>query len=186
MKKREIAALEAVLSSPENSERTAEDVAVLCIQALDDVRSRTHRLAVVGQIQYGPQEPVHTVVLGPFSSPLLLDGPEKLRAALERPCTDAREPGRGLAWDPKRKVGQGRFMLAPMFTKPLDAWDFYRGDTVAEEVVEAVAHLPRGIQPACLCGLKHVPACRFCGRAVQLHCPLHEPGAEIHRCRTAA
>ncbi|MFD6250326.1 hypothetical protein [Streptomyces roseolus] len=186
MKKREIDAVATALADPENVERTAEEVAAAAIQALDDVRSRTHRLAVVGQIQYGPQEPVHTVVLGPFSSPLLLDSEEKFRAVLERPCTDAREPGRGLAWDPKRKVGQGRFMLAPLFAKPLDAWDFYRGDTVAEEVVEAVAALPRGIQPACLCGLKHVPPCRWCRQAVELHCPLHEPGAEIHRCTAAA
>ncbi|MFD3532011.1 hypothetical protein [Streptomyces sp. NPDC058664] len=186
MKKREIAVLEAVLADPENEGRTAEEVAALCIQALDDIRSRTHRLAVVGQIRYGPQEETHTVILGPFSSPLLLDTPDKLRAVLEKPCTDTREQGRGLAWDPTRKVGQGRFMLAPMFSKARDAWDFYRGDTVAEEVVAAVAALPRSITPACLCGLKHIPACRFCSRAYEHHCPLHEPEAEIHRCKRAA
>lgn len=186
MKKREIAALAEVLSSPENADRSAEEVAALAIQALDDVRSRTHRLAVVGQIQYGPQQTTHTVVLGPFSSPLLLDGPEKFKAVLERPCTDVREQGRGLAWDPTKKTGAGRFMLAPFFAKARDAWDFYRGDVVAEEAVEAVAALPRSITPACLCGLKHRPPCRFCGQAVPITCPLHQPEAEIHRCSTAA
>lgn len=174
------------LADPENSERTAEEVAALAIQALDDVRSRTHRLAVVGQIQYGPQEETHTVILGPFSSPLLLDGPDKLKAVLERPCTDTRGQGQALAWDPARKTGRGRFMLAPMFAKARDAWDFYRGDVVAEEVVEAVAAPPRSITPACLCGLKHTPACRWCGVAYEHHCPLHEPEAEIHRCTAAA
>jgi len=186
VKKREIDAVASALADPENSERTAEEVAALAIQALDDVRSRTHRLAVIGQIQYGPQEETHTVALGPFSSPLLLDSPAKLKAVLERPCTDAREPGRGLAWDPKRKVGRGRFMLAPFFAKPLDAWEFYRGDTVAEGVVEAVTALPRSVTPACTCGLKHRPACRWCGKAIEATCFLHEPEAPVHRCRTAA
>jgi len=174
------------LADPENSERTAEEVAALAIQALDDVRSRTHRLAVVGQIQYGPQEETHTVVLGPFSSPLLLDSEEKFRAVLERPCTDAREPAEGLAWDPASKRGRGRFMLAPVFLRPRDAWDFYRGDTIAEEVVHAVTALPRSITPACLCGLKHIPPCRYCRQELDPHCPLHEPEAPVHRCSTAA
>ena len=186
MKKREVDALEKVLADPENSSRTADEVAALCIEALDNVRARTHRLAVVGQIQFGPQEATHTVVLGPFSSPLVLDSEEKFKAVLERPCTDARDPGQGLAWDPKSKTGRGRFMLAPVFLKPRDAWDFYRGEGPAAEIAEAVQALPRSITPACLCGLKHRPACRFCGQAVENTCPLHEPGAEIHRCKSAA
>jgi hypothetical protein len=77
-------------------------------------------------------------------------------------------------------------MLAPMFASALDAWDFYRGDQVAEEVVEAVRSLPRGIEPACLCGLKHAPACHWCGKPVDLNCSLHEPGAPVHSCTRAA
>ncbi|MGA4942167.1 hypothetical protein [Streptomyces cinereoruber] len=184
MKKREIDAVASALADPENAERTAEEVAAAAIQALDDVRSRTHRLAVVGQIQYGPQEPVHTVILGPFSCRGILDSEVKFRKALEGPLS-AREAGQGLAWDPMRKRGRGRFMLAPMFWSARDAWDFYRGSEVAEEVVEAVSVLPRGISPACLCGLKHVPPCRHCGQAYEHHCPLHEPEAPIHRCKAA-
>ena len=185
MKKREIDAVATALADPENAERTAEEVAAAARQALDDVRSRTHRLAVVGQIQYGPQDETHTVVLGPFSCRGILDSEEKFRKALAGPLS-AREAGQALAWDPSKKRGQGRFMLAPMFGSAKDAWDFYRGDTVAEEVLEAVTALPRSITPACLCGLKHIPACRFCGMTYEHHCPLHEPEAEIHRCKKAA
>ena len=154
-------------------------------EALDAKRAKTHRLAIVGQIQYGPQEPVHTVVLGPFSCRGTLDSEEKFRAALAGPLS-AREAGQALAWDPSKKRGRGRFMIAPMLGSAKDAWDFYRGNAVAEEVVEAVQTLPRSIQPACLCGLKHIPACRFCGVAYEHHCPQHEPEAEIHRCTAAA
>lgn len=224
MKRREVAALEAVLADPENSSRTAEEVAELCVEALTDyvrqvradevekiakkvvesvegervggiparvadaidgMRAKTHRLAVVGQIQFGPQEPVHTVVLGPFSCRGTLDSEEKFRAALQGPLS-ARDAGQALAWDPSRKKGRGRFMLAPILGSAKDAWDFYRGDAVAQEVVEAVAALPRSVTPACLCGLKHRPACRWCGQAIETTCFLHEPGAEIHRCKTAA
>ncbi|MFI6103085.1 hypothetical protein [Streptomyces sp. NPDC051310] len=42
------------------------------------------------------------------------------------------------------------------------------------------------IVPVCLCGLKAIPACRWCGQAVQHPCPKHDPGAQTHSCRTAA
>jgi hypothetical protein len=115
-----------ILSDPENRDRSAEEIAQLCIDELDALRSTTHRLAVVGQISYGPQEPLHTVVLGPFRSPLLLKDEERFEEALKRPCTAAREAGQHLAWDSKTGTGQGRFMLAPAFARPRDAWDFYR------------------------------------------------------------
>lgn len=126
MSKREIEAVGKILTDPENSSRTGEEVAELVIQALDDVRSRTHRLAVVGQIQYGPQEATHTVVLGPFSARGILDTPEKLQRATEGGCA-ARGVGQQLAWDSKTGTGRGRFMLTPAFFKPRDAWDFFRG-----------------------------------------------------------
>jgi len=161
------------------------DIPARIAEALDAKRAKTHRLAVVGQIQYGPQEPVHTVILGPFSCRGTLDSEEKFRAALNGPLS-AREAGQSLAWDPSRKRGRGRFMLAPMFGSAKDAWDFYRGGTVAEEIVQAVTALPRSVTPACTCGLKHRPACRWCGKAIEATCFLHEPEAPVHRCRTAA
>ena len=126
MSKREVAAVEAVLTDPENLQRTGAEVAELAIQALDDIRSRTHRMAVVGQIRYGPQEATHTVVLGPFSARGILDSQEKFRAAVEGGPA-ARGVGQQLAWDSKTGFGEGRFMLAPAFLKPRDAWDFFRG-----------------------------------------------------------
>lgn len=91
------------------------------IDALDGVRSRSHRLAVVGQIRYGPQEAVHTVVLGPFSSRGIIEFLKVVAGG-----TAAREAGQHLAWDTKTGTGQGRFMLVPAFLKARDAWDLYR------------------------------------------------------------
>ena len=126
MRQREIQTVEAILTDPENSSRTGSEVAELVIQALDDVRSRTHRLAVVGQIKYGPQDATHTVVLGPFSARGILDTQEKFRKAVEGGSA-ARTAGQQLAWDSKTGLGRGRFMLAPAFFRPADAWNFYRG-----------------------------------------------------------
>jgi hypothetical protein len=157
---REITKLAAILSDPENENRTAEEIAQLCVDELDDLRATTHRLAVVGQIQYGPQEATHTVVLGPFRSPLKLDSAERLPAVLERPCTPAREAGRGLAWDSKSGTGSGRFMLAPTFLKPRDAWDFYRGTKSAPIIAQVLEDLPkRTTGPVCLCGLREGVVC---------------------------
>jgi hypothetical protein len=139
--------LAKILTDPENAERTAEEVAQRVIDALDDLRSTTHRLAVVGQIRYGPQEDRHTVVLGPFRSPLLLRDEQRFEEALTRPCTAARDAGRHLAWDSKTGRGEGRFMLAPAFLKPRDAWDFYRPDMRADmqHITESIARWRPGL-----------------------------------------
>lgn len=126
MSQREINSLAKILSDPENSNRSAEDIAQLCIDELDSLRSTTHRLAVVGQITFGPQSDRRTVVLGPFRAPLQLRDEERFREAVQRPCTQARDAGQHLAWDSKTGTGSGRFMLAPAFMRPRDAWDFYR------------------------------------------------------------
>jgi hypothetical protein len=152
--------LAKILSDPENESRSAEEIAQLCIDELDSLRSSTHRLAVVGQISYGPQSAVHTVVLGPFRSPLKLSDEDRFKAALERPCTAARDAGRHLAWDAKTGTGQGRFMLAPAFAKPRDAWDFYRGATAAPVIAQALSDIPpKTIKPVCICGLREGVLC---------------------------
>lgn len=185
MSQREISSLAKILSDPENSNRSAEEIAQLCVDELDSLRATSHRLAVVGQISYGPGSAVHTVVLGPFRSPLQLKDESRFAAALEKPCTAARDAGRHLAWDTKTGTGRGRFMLAPAFLKPRDAWDFYRGQEVAEVAQEAVGRLLHA-GPSCTCGMKSASArCRFCGRDYERHCPLHDQGAEIHKCSTA-
>lgn len=105
------------------------------------------RLAVVGQISFGPQEAVHTVVLGPFRSPLKLTDEERFQAALNRPCTQARDAGEHLAWDSKTNRGKGRFMLAPAFMRPRDAWDFYRPDQRPDmqHITESIARWRPGL-----------------------------------------
>jgi hypothetical protein len=131
--KRETDAVAQILSDPENQSRSAEEVAELAIQALDDLRARTHRLAVVGQLQFTEAQETHTVILGPFSSRGVLDGPDKFAKATQG-GTAAREAGQHLAWDTKTGTGHGRFMLVPAFRSPRDAWDFFRPDGHGEEV----------------------------------------------------
>lgn len=179
--RRETSAVETVLTDPENSGRTGAEVAELVIDALDTVRSTTHRMAVVGQIRHGAEGPLHTVVLGPFSARGILDGPEKFDRAVEGGPA-ARTTGQALAWDTKSGLGRGRFLLAPAFIKPRDAWDFFRGDTTGEVIAEAIRHVPRPMGPMCSCGLKAPLACHFCSSPMERHCPLHQPEAELHRC----
>lgn len=164
----------------------ADKIPARILDAIDDRRSKTHRLAVVGQISYGPQEPTHTVVLGPFSARGILDSAEKFAKATEGGSA-ARTAGETLAWDTRTGRGRGRFMLAPAFFNARDAWDFYRGAGPAEAVTEVVTMIPRTIGPVCLCGLKSAPPrCRFCGMEVEHHCPRHEADAAVHTCRKAA
>ncbi|MEW2498346.1 hypothetical protein AB0942_33155 [Streptomyces nodosus] len=159
MSQREINSLAKILSDPENSSRTAEEIAQLCIDELDSLRATSHRLAVVGQITQGPEEPTYTVALGPFRSPLKLTDEERFKAALERPCTAAREAGRHLAWDAKTGKGRGRFMLVPMFMKPRAAWDYFRGTGPAPVIADALSSAPKEIKPVCICGLREGVAC---------------------------
>lgn len=127
MSAKEIAAVAAILSDQENQDRTAEQVADLAIGALDDIRARTHRFAVVGQILFPGQAPEtpHTVVLGPFSARGILDTQGKFLRALEGGSA-ARNAGQDLRWDIKTGRGRGRFLLAPAFRSGRDAWNFFR------------------------------------------------------------
>ncbi|WP_406108627.1 hypothetical protein OG698_38605 [Streptomyces sp. NBC_01003] len=87
------------------------------------------------------------VILGPFHSPLRLSSEERFREAVTRPCTDAREAGQHLAWDTKTGRGQGRFMLAPAFMKPRDAWDFYRPENrpTIQHITQSLARWQPGL-----------------------------------------
>lgn len=156
-----------ILSDPENLSRSAEELAGLVLDEMYDLAVTTakaevraevrreifdkdaeaRRLAVVGQITFGPQEPTHTVVLGPFHAPLLLRSEERFREAVKRPCTAARDAGQHLAWDSKTGTGRGRFMLAPAFMKPRDAWDFYRAEKRPdiEHITESIGRWRPGL-----------------------------------------
>jgi hypothetical protein len=223
--RREVAVLAKILTDPQNQDRSAEEVAELCLAELadyvkkiradevdriakqvvesvegekaggipariadriDDMRSATHRIAVVGQIQYGPQEAPHTVVLGPFRARGTLDTEAKFLTAIQG-GTAAREAGQHVAWDTKTGTGKGRFMLVPAFRAGRDAWDFYRGQGPAEDIAQVLPMIRSPhFGPVCACGLAKTEVCRWCGLTYERHCPLHDPEAEVHRCRPAA
>lgn len=147
-----------------------------------DGDSQARRLAVVGQIQPRPQDPAYTVILGPFHARGTLDSHEKFLRAVGGNVA-ARESGEHLAWDYKTKKGRGRFMLAPAFMKPRDAWDFWRGSGPADEVAEVIEAIPAEILPACCCGMKPRP-CLHCGQPAGHYCHRHDTG-EQHRCGAA-
>lgn len=164
---REVTQLAKILSDPQNSNRSAEEVAQLVLEkmyelavstAKAEIRNETRReifetdaaqrrLAVVGQISFGPQEAVHTVVLGPFRSTVALRSVEGLQDALKRPNVAARDAGQHLAWDSKTGRGSGRFMLAPAFMRPRDAWDFYRPERRPdiEHITKSIARWQPGL-----------------------------------------
>jgi hypothetical protein len=203
---REINQLAKILTDPENSSRSAEEVAVLVLDKMYDLAvstakaeirtetrreifdkdSEARRLAVVGQISYGPQEPTRTVVLGPFYASRPLSSEERFREVVKLPNTQAREAGQHLAWDSKTGRHRGRFMLVPAFMKPREAWDFYRGQEAAEIAFQAVEQFAPHLGPVCGCGLLGRTVCRWCHTEYERHCPLHDEGAQVHQCRTAA
>ncbi|MBT2493754.1 hypothetical protein J7E96_35720 [Streptomyces sp. ISL-96] len=71
------------------------------------------------------------------------------------------------------------------FLMELAAWDFYRGEAPAPELIRAVTEqAPRELGPLCTCGLPHSLVCRFCGADMGRHCYRHDV-VEPHRCRAA-
>lgn len=184
MSARENAAVAAILTDPENSNRTAGEVADLAIDALDEIRARTHRLAVVGQIAF-PEAPetAHTVVLGPFSTRGVLDTQGKFLKALGGGSA-ARTAGQELAWDHKTGKGRGRFMLAPAFLRPRAAWDFYRPAEpdvparfawIAKSIQrwEAGGSREAAVKPVCHCGTREREHQTSAGPVATGPCPVH-------------
>lgn len=184
MSQREINALAKILSDPANANRSAEELAALVLDEMYDLAVTTakaeirteeradirrqiaerdaavRRLAIVGQISFGPQEPTHTVVLGPFHAPQLVDTEAQYNAAVAKPCKPARDAGRNLAWDSKTGTGRGRYMLAPAFVTPREAWDFYRGGAPARQIIQGLHDAPpKTIKPVCVCGLREGVTC---------------------------
>lgn len=168
---KEIKALAAILADPANEQRSAEELAALILDQMYDLAVTTakaeiraeeradirrqiferdtavRRLVVVGQISLGPQDGPHTVVLGPFYAPQYMDTEERFRAVVAKPCAEARDAGQHLAWDSKTGTGSGKFMLAPAFMKPREAWDFYRPEKRAdiEHITESIARWRPGL-----------------------------------------
>lgn len=114
--KREIQAIADVLNDPANDDRTAEDMAELVIKALDDQRAATHRLAVVANYCWWPQEDKPTLaVIGPFST---------------RATGAARAAGEAMAGSVQR--GRGKWMLVPAYANARAAWDAIKPPSEAE------------------------------------------------------
>lgn len=186
MSAKENAAVAAILTDPENENRSAEEVADLVIGTLDDLRARTHRLAVVGQIAF-PEAPetARTVVLGPFSCRGILDSQAKFLKAVEGGSA-ARNAGQDLAWDTRKGTGRGRFMLAPAFMRPRDAWNFFRQPEaeipsrfawISESIQrwEAGGSRAAEVKPVCHCGT-HTERIlsTSVGPVAPGPCPIHE------------
>lgn len=115
--RREIKAVADILTDPENESRSAEEVAEAAISRLDEVRSTTHNLVVVGRFSFD-LEKQYMAALGPLSS---------------RAPKAAREVGSRFAWDYKTRRGEGSFTVLPLLRNPQAAWDFLREREVPEE-----------------------------------------------------
>ncbi|ONK10407.1 hypothetical protein [Streptomyces sp. MP131-18] len=187
--RREAKAVSEVIRMGLDDNLSPEEVAGEATEKIRELDSQTDRVMVVGQIQEGPRPPL-TVALGPFSSRGKIDSPQAfLRATAGG--TAARAAAEGLAWNPSTKLGKGRFMLAPIFRSPREAWAFYsqlpvEGRPAESDLYAAAREMtawdPEAIEPACVCGLTHQHPCPTCGQLAAHYCHKHQRG-EQHSCR---
>ena len=103
--RREIDAVADILEDETNADKTIEELAEELILALDAVRAKMNRLAVVARYTWD-QETWHLAVLGPIST-------TANKAALDL--------GAGMRGSPGHP-GSGKFMLAPIYANTRDAW----------------------------------------------------------------
>lgn len=103
--KRELNALTAILADPANQDKTPDDLAEEIITALDDLRSKSHRVAVVANYAWTGGEPT-LAVLGPFST---------------RAPAAARAAGEGMAGT--ARGGHGKWLAVPAYANVRAAWD---------------------------------------------------------------
>lgn len=141
--RREVTAVADILEDPANADKTPEELAEDVIAALDDVRAKSNRLAVVARYTWDGEK-YHMAVLGPFST---------------RAETAALKAGEGFAGSAAHP-GHGRFILAPAFANTRDAWAAIKPDRerrAALHLAEARKHggwnpfAPLG--PTCHCGI---------------------------------
>lgn len=157
--RRELTAVADVLSEQDNADRTADEVAEEVIRALDEVRAKTHRLAVVTTYRWRTDEEPVLAVLGPFST---------------RATGAASVVGSGMAGTPQG--GSGKWMLAPAYASARAAWDAVRPpDKEARRLAAFLASirranpdnpsvwdplLPPGSGATCCCGIRPGGYCR--------------------------
>lgn len=152
---REVKALTAILADGQNEDKTAEDIATEIILALDELRSKTHRLAVVASYAWKQGEEPSLAVLGPFST---------------RAPAAARGVGQGMAGT--AKGGHGKWLLVPAYANVRAAWDAVQPEpgSAHERALEArlggfyrqypAAYTPlAGDWATCCCGVKRGSFC---------------------------
>lgn len=153
--KRELAALLPILTDPENEDRTPEEIAESLIQALDDVRAKSPRMAVVIRHRWGATDKYSLAVLGPFG----IRAETQAKGVGEAACSSLAHPG------------DGRFVFAPVFPSPSAAWEALKPPPAAEfmraQVARDVAAWRPGLWtedsqpcPTCRCGLVGAEPCR--------------------------
>lgn len=160
---REIKAVATILSDPQNAELTAEEVAEKAIEVLDELRSKTDNLIVLGHFRINEDES-YVAAVGPLST---------------RATARARGVGEHFAWDYKTRKGTGKFVLVPLIRDPREAWDHLRKEQRPPlEVQQAFGEMPyyaTGVPyssvPACICGVK-------LEREQLIACPRH-PGGSV-------
>lgn len=102
---REIKALTAILADEANQDKTAENIAEEIILALDELRSQTHRVAIVTNYAWTGGENT-LAVLGPFST---------------RAPAAAKAVGEGMAGT--ARGGTGKWLRVPAYATARAAWD---------------------------------------------------------------
>ena len=155
MLKREIDAVAKVLASPENQDKTAEQVAEEVVSAIDELRAKHNRLAVVARYTWD-EETYHLSVIGPFST---------------RASGQAQQAGEGMVGS-LAHPGKGKWMLATVYPSPRAAWDATKPTDLAQR--REAARIARMMRddfdpwaregPQCCCGVRPDAWCYQHGR----------------------
>ena len=153
--KREVNAVAGVLADEANEDKSAEDIAEEIILALDELRSKSHRIAVLANYAWHPEDEPTLAVFGPFST---------------RSPSTARAVGVGMAGT--ARGGHGKWLTVPAYANVRAAWDAVRPDpgSEAERRLEAqlgtfwrqfpAAYTPMaGDWATCCCGVKRGSFC---------------------------
>jgi len=152
---REVKALVPILSDEANMSRTAEELAALLVDALDDLRAKSPRIAVVVRHRWLETDQYSLAVLGPFGATAI----KTPRQMGEEACYALAHPGDGAA------------VPAPMYPSPKAAWDALqppsRAEVLKAEIREQLKTWtpelwrPDGTPcPTCRCGLSSGKPCQ--------------------------
>lgn len=160
--KRELSAILPILSDPANEERTAEEIGEAVILALDEIRAKHNRLAVVVRHRWSRGDDYSLAVLGPYGARAVAEAKRMGEAA----CISLARPGDGM------------YALAPAYPSPKAAWDELKpppgADSLREQVRRDIAAQVPGLWgddpspcPTCCCGLPSGNPCLVHPKAAQ-------------------